>query len=149
MKHFHESLTGFPVVIRVPVLWGDQDSFGHVNNIMYLKWSETARVDYLVRVGLYPPLPPDGIGPILASISCDYKRPLNYPDTVQVGARVRKLGNSSMKMEHRIVSESLNTIVAELDSTVVVVNYTKKNSVPIPDPVRKAIQELEGKSHAG
>ena len=88
MKPWHESLVGYPVVVTVPLLWGDQDAFGHVNNIVYLRWCETARVEYLVRIGLWPPLPPAGIGPILASISCDYKRPLTYPDTVDIGARV-------------------------------------------------------------
>ena len=96
MKHQHEALAGFPVVTTFPVLWGDQDPFGHVNNLVYLRWCESVRVEYLERVGMWVPLPPQGVGPILASIHCDYKLPLNYPDTVHVGARVTRIGNSSM-----------------------------------------------------
>src|ERR1039458_3916242 len=80
MNHCHESLIDFPVVITVPLLWGDHDAFGHVNNLVYLRWCETARVEYLLLVGLWPSLPPAGLGPILANISCDYKRPLTFPD---------------------------------------------------------------------
>jgi acyl-CoA thioester hydrolase len=145
MEHSHESLTGFPVVIALPVLWGDQDAFGHVNNLRYMSWAETARVEYLVRIGLGASLPPDGVGPILVSISCDFKRPVNYPDTVLVGARVTRIGNSSIRMEHRITSLALNEVVAEVDSTIVVLDYGRMKSVPVPEDVRKAIGSLEGR----
>ena len=102
MKHRHEALAGFPVVVEIPLLWGNQDAFGHINNVVYLRWCETARVEYLQRAGMWVPLPPRGTGPILASIKCDYKRPLNYPDIVWVGARVTRIGNSSIRMEHCI-----------------------------------------------
>ena len=112
MKHQHEALAGFPVVMTLPVLWGDQDPFGHVNNLVYLRWCETVRVEYMVRAGMWVPLPPQGVGPILASIQCDYKLPLNYPDTVHVGARVTRIGNSSMRMEHLIVSHKRDELAA-------------------------------------
>jgi acyl-CoA thioester hydrolase len=143
MEHFHESLTGFPLVISLPVLWGDQDAFGHVNNLRYMCWAETARVEYLVRIGLWVALPPDGVGPILVSISCDYKRPVTFPDTVLVGARVTRIGNSSIRMEHRIVSVALNEVVAEVDSTIVALDYSRMKSVPVPEHIRKAIEEIE------
>lgn len=146
MKHTHESLSEFPVVIALPVLWGDLDAFGHVNNLRHLCWAETARVEYLNRVGLWVPLPPAGVGPILASISCDYKRPVNYPDTVQVGARVTRIGNSSLKMEHRIVSKALDTVVAEVVSTLVVLDYSRMKPVPVPENIRHAIEAFEGGS---
>ena len=143
MKHCHESLTGYPVVVTVPLLWGDHDNFGHVNNLVYLRWSETARVEYLLRIGLWVPLPPTGIGPILASISCDYKRPLTYPDTVHIGARVTRVGNRSFQMQHRVVSKALDAVAAEVDSTIVVLDYARNKTVPIPEDCRKAIEELE------
>jgi acyl-CoA thioester hydrolase len=139
----HELLSGFPVVVTLPVQWGDQDSFGHVNNTVYLRWCETARVDYLVRIGLWLEQP-GGIGPILASITCDYRRPLNYPDAVGVGARVTKIGNSSFRMEHRVVSRELGAIAADAHSTIVVFDYKHNKSVPVAEPVRKAIEALEG-----
>ena len=146
MDYRHDSLTGFPVVITVPVQWGDQDAFGHVNNLAYLRWCETARVEYLERAGLWVPLPPEGVGPILASIKCDYKRPLNYPGTVEVGARVTTIGNSSFQMEHCIVSRDLDVVAATVDSTLVLLDYSRNQTVPVPAEARKRIGELEGRT---
>ena len=142
-KQIHEALLEFPIVITVPVLWGDHDAFGHVNNLVYLRWCETARVEYLRRIGLWPSLPPAGIGPILASISCDYKRPLNFPDTVSIGSRVTRIGNRSFQMQHRVVSDGLGVVAAEVDSTLVVLDYARNQSVLVPPCCRKAIQDLE------
>lgn len=145
MSDSHEALSEFPVVIRVPVVWGDLDAFDHVNNTMHLRWCETARVEYLIRIGLWPAMPPSGLGPILASITCDYRRPVNYPDTVYIGARVTGIGNTSFRMEHTIVSETQNAVAAQSNSTLVVLDYRDKKPVPVPSEVRKAIAELEGR----
>ena len=141
----HESLAGFPLVVTIPLLWGDLDAFGHVNNLVYLRWCESARVDYLERVGMWVPLPPTGPGPILASIKCDYKRPLNYPDTVEVGSRITRIGNSSMQMQHRVVSLSLGLVAAEVESVLVLLDYATGKAVPVPAEMRRAIGEVEGK----
>ena len=140
-------LAGFPLVIEVPVLWGDEDSFAHVNNVAYLRWCETGRVEYLRRIGLFPELPPRGLGPILATITCRYLRPLKHPDTVAVGTRVTAIGNSSFRMEHRIVSRATGEVAAEAESAMVTVDYSTGKSVRVPDRVREAIarlQELSG-----
>jgi acyl-CoA thioester hydrolase len=145
MKHCHEALIDFPVVITVPLLWGDHDAFGHVNNLACLRWCETARVEYLMRVGLWPSLPPTGIGPILASVSCEYKRPLTFPDTAYIGARVTRIGNRSFQMQHRVVSKALDTVAADVDSTIVVLDYSLNKTVPVPEGCRRAIEDLESK----
>ncbi len=125
------------------MLWGDQDAFGHVNNLVYMKWAETARVEYLRRIGMWGKLPPEGVAPILAAIACDYRKPVTYPDIVRVGARVTKIGNSSIKMDHVIVSRSMATVVAEVDSTLVILDYGEMKPVTVSEEVRKAIQGLE------
>lgn len=145
MSMKHEGLSDFPVIISIPLQWGDQDSFGHVNNTVYLRWCESARIEYLIRAGLWM-VRPDGLGPILASIACDYRRPLNYPDTVHVGARITRIGNSSFRMEHRIVSEALNVVAADAHSTIVVLDYRRNQSVRVPDEVRASIGQIEGRS---
>ena len=143
MKHCHEALIDFPVLVTMPVLWGDHDAFGHVNNLVYLRWCETARVEYLMRVGLWPSLPPEGIGPILARISCDYKRPLTFPDTAYIGTKVTRIGKSSFQMRHLVVSKALDAVAAEVDSTLVVLDYGLGKAVPVPENCRKAMEELE------
>lgn len=140
-----ELLKDFPVVVPFPVHWGDQDAMGHVNNIVYLRWLETARVVYLERIGLWGMLESHSRGPIVASIACDYRLPVTYPDTVHVGARVSRIGNSSFTMDHRIVGESAGAIVAEATSTVVFFDYKENLPLRLPDDLRQAISKLEGK----
>jgi acyl-CoA thioester hydrolase len=137
-----KDLKQFPIVFSIPVQWGDMDSFGHVNNVVYFRWCETARVEYLERVGLSANHGPRGIGPIVARIGCNFRKPIVYPDIVHAGARVTRLGNSSFEMEHAIYTDALG-LVADAESTLVVVDYSTGKSVPLPDAIRQAIRELE------
>jgi len=140
-----ELLRQYPVVVSLEVEWGDQDSFGHVNNTVYLKWCETARVVYLEKVGMWPLIKKEGRGPILASVACDYRQPVVFPDTVQVGARVSKIGRSSFRMEHAVVSVSQGAVVAESHTTLVFIEYEKGKSLPLPPEIRRVIEQLEGR----
>ncbi len=140
-----ELLADFPVVVSLPVQWGDQDAFGHVNNVVYFRWYETARIAYFDQIGLSESMDTQRVGPILASIRGDYRLQLTYPDTIHVGARVEKIGNSSLNMTHLLVSEQLQDIVAEADSTIVVFDYKQNASVRVPDEFRQVIAKLEGR----
>lgn len=136
---------GYPCVIDLPVQWGDQDAMGHVNNTVPLRWFESARIAYLERSGVARLLAERRLGPILASIRCDYRRQVWYPDRVHVGARVTSLGNSSFHMEHAAWSESQGCLVTEGTSILVVFDYENHRSERIPDCVRQAIAQFEGR----
>ncbi len=136
-------LEGHPVVIALPVQWGDQDAFGHVNNTVYFRWFESSRIAYGDRMGLTRLYDDRKIGPILAAISCNYRRQLKHPDTVHIGARVARIGRSSLTMEHRIVSAALQTVVADGSSTIVTFDYAANRPVPVPDDLRKVVEHLE------
>jgi acyl-CoA thioester hydrolase len=140
------ALAEYPVVVVIPVQWGDQDAFGHVNNTVPIRWFESARVAYLEQGGLGHMMSNDGLGPILAAISCQYRKQLNYPDTVHVGARVTKLGKSSMTIGHAVYSEALGAIAAEGESVIVVFDYPANRPRRVPDDMRAQIEKLEGKS---
>jgi acyl-CoA thioester hydrolase len=137
-------LADFPVVILLPVQWGDQDAFLHVNNTVYFRWCESARIEYLDKLGLADRVRTQGIGPILAAISCNYRSPVTYPDRVQVAARITRLGRSSLTMEHVVYSEDQQRVVADSLSTLVVFDYNRQASHPIPEDVRAAIERMEG-----
>jgi acyl-CoA thioester hydrolase len=147
-SEFEKLREGFHAWIALPIQWGDQDAFGHVNNTVYLRWCESSRIDYGQRVGLSQTGMGQDIGPILAAISCNYRRQLTYPDTVHIGARITKIGNSSLKMEHRIVSQLLGAVAADGDSTLVAFDYAAQRPVPVPAAIRAAIEQLEGISFA-
>ena len=139
-------LAGYPIVVRWPVQWGDQDAFGHVNNTVYFRWLETARIEYGVRIGLADMHAREKIGPILAAIKCDYRLPVTYPDHVWIGAKITRLGRTSFQMVHVITSEAAGRVVAEGDSTIVVMDYNAGKPCPIPPAIREAIERLEGRS---
>ena len=137
-----------PVAVDIAVAWGEMDSFQHVNNVVYLRWLETARIAYFDRVGLMRRMVDEGVGPILARAAVDYRRPVTYPDQVLVGTRVTTLGNSSYHMEHRIVSAGQGVVAAEVDSTLVQLDYHRGKSFAMGDRERRGIQALEGREFA-
>jgi acyl-CoA thioester hydrolase len=139
-------LSGYPLITTIPILWGDEDAFAHVNNLAYLRWCETARVEYMRRVAFWTEKPPAGTGPIIASVKCDYKIPLTYPDTVDVGTRVSAIGNSSIRMEQIVVSHGLQAVAASVESVLVLLDYKAGRTVRVPERVRDAIAVLEGRS---
>ncbi len=144
MHDAQAALLTFPVIISCPVQWGDQDTFGHVNNTIYFRWFESGRIAYFERLGLVPSLSESRIGPILAAINCSYRRPLSYPDTVHVGTRVTKVGNSSLSIAHAVFSQRLQTVAADGDSVIVLLNYAIQKPIRVPDDLRAKIATLEG-----
>ena len=138
-----EALTGFPVVITVPVAWGEMDAFGHVNNIVYFRYFESARIAYLDEIGFRGGTASGGVGPILASTHCRFRRPLAYPDTVHVGARTTALGDDRFTMEYRIVAASDGETAAEGGGVIVAYDYVNTGKTTLPEAVRSRIRGLE------
>jgi acyl-CoA thioester hydrolase len=134
------ALQGFPVVIEIPVAWGEMDSFGHVNNIVYFRYFESARIAYFDAIGFRGD---DGIGPILASTHCRFRLPLTYPDTVRVGARAHDTGTDRFMMDYCVVSTRLNTVAAEGGGLVVAYDYSARTKASLPDAVRERLEALE------
>ena len=142
---YPENLDEYRVVITLPILWGDQDAFGHVNNTVPIRWFESARIAYLEQSGLKHVADASGLGPILAAIECNYRRQLHYPDTVRVGARVSRIGRTSMIMEHAIFSQRLQQIAAYGLSTVVMFDYQANRPRRMPEELQATLERLEGR----
>jgi acyl-CoA thioester hydrolase len=138
-------MKGFAVSLTIPVLWGDMDALRHVNNARYFAWFETVRIAYFERLRGGPaPTALSDFGPILASTKCDYLRPVVYPGTVDVGARVAEVGNSSVRMDYLVVrSDAPDEPCARGTSVVVLVRYATLEKVKVPDEMRAAITALE------
>lgn len=139
-------LDGFPIVIELPIQWGDLDAFGHVNNVVYLKWFEAVRAIYATRVGVDVMPRQTGVGAVLASISCKYLRQLNYPGSVLSGIRVTRLSIGSVTLQCQIADGQTGVPVADGTCDVVLYDYAADKPVPIPDHIRAAVEELEGKA---
>ena len=137
-------LAGFPVVVELPVFWGDMDYFRHVNNIVFFRYFESARIEYLERVGFREISDGQSVGPILHSTHARFRRALTWPDDVLVGARATEVGEDRFAMEYRLVSRAQGEVAAEGGGVLVSYDYAANRKVPLPDAVREAIRRLEG-----
>ncbi len=138
-----ELLADFPVVIQLPVQWGDMDSYRHVNNVIYFRYFESSRLEYFRSLGWFEYERETGIGPILATTQARFRRPLTYPDTISVGARVVDVGEDRFTLEHRIVSHAQKAVVTEGQGSVVTYEHGAKRKVRVPEELRRRIAELE------
>jgi acyl-CoA thioester hydrolase len=134
-------MDGYPVQLSVSVAWGDLDAFEHVNNTVFFRWFESARMAYFERIGI-PVERPDGKGAILATTTCDFLAQVAYPATVTVGARVHKVGNTSFVMEYGVAREGIS--VARGSGVLVFIDYKTGEKHRIPDDMRTAIASLGG-----
>ena len=137
-----QALAEYPIVIQMPVVWGEQDAFGHVNNVFFFRWCESARIEYGERLGLLAMHREQNIGPIVAQIGCNFRKPVVFPDNISVGARVTKIGRTSMTMEHLIVSEKLG-VVADASSVLVMFDCESGKPHPVPGMLRQVASEME------
>ncbi|MGD8699738.1 MAG: thioesterase family protein [Gemmatimonadales bacterium] len=136
-------VAGYPVVVHIPVQWGEMDAYGHVNNTVFFRYFESARVKYLEDCGFLTAYDREKVGAILHSTSCRFRQPLFYPDTARVATRVTDLTEDRFTMAYRLVSEAQQTIVAEGDCVVVSYDYRTRRIAPIPEYVREGIEKLE------
>lgn len=133
----------YPVIYETPVAWGEMDAFGHVNNIMYFRYFESARSDYFQKIGVWDHAREHGIGVILHSTQCRFRRPLTYPDRILVGATTVEVMADRFRMKYVVWSMEQNAVVAEGEGLVVVYDYNTNQKCPMPTWMRDAIDMLE------
>jgi len=134
----------YPVVLSQDVVWGDMDAFGHVNNTVYFRYFEDARIAYFDRIGVHEHKEQSGIGPILANARCDFRLPLDYPDRIQIATRSSILSAKKINMEFVVLSEKHGALSAEGEGLVVYYDYAQGRSCEIPGAIVAAIKALEG-----
>src|SRR5215468_1841917 len=100
----------FPVVVEQAIAWGDMDACQHVNNAVYFRYFENARLEYFRRLDWFRYEDETGVGPIISTTQARYRRPLTYPDTILIGARLVNLEEDRFTLEHRLVSELLDDV---------------------------------------
>ena len=145
-KSVEALVAGFPVVVHQAVVWGEMDAYGNVNNVVYFRYFENARLEYFRQMGWFAFEDATGIGPILVATKCQFLNPLTYPDSIAIAARVTSVRNHSFTLEHRVVSQAQGLITAEGEGVVVSYHYARKEKVPLPDELRRRIAALEGQA---
>ncbi len=123
---------------RIPIRWGDMDAMGHVNNTVYFRYMEQA------RIGWFDALVPEeaawkSTGIVIANASCNFKRPINYPGTVEVRVLVGTPGGSSVPTFYELRME--DQLYADGAATVVFIDMRKQKPIRIPGEIRDLLKE--------
>jgi len=142
-RFMNKLIKGYPVVIKIPIQWGEMDAFQHVNNVVYFRYFENARLAYFEKFDGIEFMTRKGVGPILAATSCRFKTPLTYPDTVLVATKVTSIEKDRFTMDYRVVSTKNQKVAAEADCVIVTFNYRENKKVPVSEELRRLIMEIE------
>ena len=135
-------LADFPVTVEIPVAWGDMDAMGHVNNAVYFRYFETARIECFAEVGLGSIEQSDSVGPILHSANCRFRIPLTHPDTVTVGVKIGEVGDDRFVMQYRAVSHHHGAVAAEGESLIVTFDYATGSKAQVSPDLRARLMDL-------
>ena len=135
-------MDAYPVQIPLIVQWGEMDSFQHVNNIVYFRYFETARIAYFQRMGIIGN-PEDHIGPILGSTECKFIFPLSYPDNIMCTAQVTDIKVDRFYMEYRVFSLTHERLAAKGTGVIVSYDYNSKKKVELPMAWQNTITSIE------
>lgn len=131
----------FTIFYPVHTRWMDNDVYGHVNNVTYYSYFDSTINRYLIEQGGLDIHAAKIVGYVVSS-SCQFRRPVAYPDSISVGLRVSKLGNSSVTYELGIFNESGVEAAAVGQVVHVFVDRDQNRSVRIPAQIRHCLEEL-------
>ena len=135
----------FPVSLSLRLDWSELDLYGHINNVAYFKYLQASRVNYWERIGMDSLHEARGIGPVLAATQCDFRKPLHYPGSITVRASITEMRHTSFSIHHHILN-SEGQIAAEGRDVVVLYDYSKGAKEAIPEPIRRLVEAIEGRT---
>lgn len=133
----------YPVITEIPVAWGEMDALNHVNNVVYFRYFETARLDYFSKINIMEEMKKTNIGPVLSETSSRYKLPVTYPDTLLVGSRVSVVKQDRFTMEYQIVSKRLGKVTTLGKAEVVMFDFAKNGKAEITPSLASHIFTLQ------
>lgn len=142
-KHSEQSLCkdDYPYITSVPTRWSDNDIYGHVNNVTYYAYFDTVVNNYLIEHGGLDIADAPVIG-VAVETMCRFNESVAYPETLELGLRVGKLGNTSARYELAVFRRGGQNAVASGHFVHVFVERDSNKPVPIPDTIRTALVQL-------
>ena len=132
-------LIDYSVIYNKNVAWGDMDAFGHVNNTVYYRYIESARICYFDQLNIFE----QDVYTVVASSQCKYLSPVVYPDQLKIGVRIEELRNSAIRMSYVLWSTAQQNNVALGEAVIVCVDKMNMKKTPIPENIRHKIKEIE------
>lgn len=124
--------------LDIPVRWGDLDAFNHVNNTVFLRYIEEARIRFFEELG--DEWLSEDSGPVVVNINCNFRREIRYPATVRVTTKGYRASEKRLVMEHRLTEAGHDDMLyADAEVTALWVDARAGGSVPLPEPVVRAL----------
>ncbi|CAN5224404.1 thioesterase family protein [soil metagenome] len=125
---------------RMAIRWGDMDAMGHVNNTVYFRYLEQARIEWFTEIGCTPD--PEGEGPVIINAHCTFIRQLKYPGEIEVRTYVGAAGRSSFETTQDIRRlDEPEIVCSEGGAKVVWVNFPSEKSVALPENIRSILPQ--------
>ncbi len=140
-KNLIETRDRYPHFMTLQTRWSDNDIYGHVNNVTYYSYFDTVVNCFLIDVGGLDIQTGDAIG-VAVETMCKFRQSLAYPEAIDAGLRVGKLGNSSVRFEIGIFRQGEGEASAAGHFVHVFVDRTTNKPVPIPDQIRNALEGI-------
>ncbi|WP_431273334.1 acyl-CoA thioesterase [Variovorax ureilyticus] len=133
--------SSYRVFRKIPTRWMDNDMYGHVNNVVYYSWFDTAVNTHLIERGALDIHHGSTIG-FVVETQCNYFAPLAYPQTVEAGIRVVRAGTSSVQYEIGLFAEGAETAAAQGHFVHVYVDRETQRPVKLPPALQAVVDEL-------
>ncbi len=127
--------------LAIPTRWMDNDTYGHVNNVVFYAYFDTAVNEHLIREGGLDIRNGPTIG-VVVETACRFMRPLSFPDIIDAGLRVAKLGNSSVAYDIGLFRHGQDEAAATGRFVHVWVDRLTRRPTPLPPTIRAALEEL-------
>ncbi|MBK9595058.1 MAG: acyl-CoA thioesterase [Rhodocyclales bacterium] len=124
----------------LPIRWGDMDAMNHVNNTVYFRYMEQARIEWLESLGYGTGQHTDE-GPVIVNAGCTYLVPLVYPGNVEVRMFIGHPGRSSLPTHYELRLQGNEKLYATGDAKMVWINPASGRSIPLPDNMRALAEE--------
>jgi acyl-CoA thioester hydrolase len=125
--------------LDMPVRWGDMDAYNHVNNTLYLRYMEEARIQLLANMGYSLEDPQQG--PVVVNLQCSFIQAVTYPDTLAITCYAAEPGNSSFMTYYKLYSQQQQALVCEGSAKIVWINKVTNRSTPLPTELRGVIEQ--------
>jgi YbgC/YbaW family acyl-CoA thioester hydrolase len=133
---------GYRAFRSIPTRWADNDMYGHVNNVVYYSWFDTAVNALLIERGALDIHGGQTIG-FVVETQCNYFAPIAFPQTVEAGIRVAQAGRSSVRYEIALFAEGSDTAAAQGHFVHVYVDRATQRPVPLPDALQQVVDSLK------
>ena len=127
--------------LELRVDWGDLDMYKHVNNVSYIRYLQSGRINLWEASGIYDFYQDTNQGTMLVSTHCDFRNPLFYPGKAIVKTAIDYIGNKSFGIKHLVLNED-NVVCAEGKDVVVCFDFEKEETFRIPDWLREKLSQF-------